>query len=105
MSKIHNMKRPFLLLIGYAVLSGIRVLAADPQNSSAATTKTAVFAGGCFWCIQPTFDKAKGVIKTVVGYCGGSETNPSYQLVTSEKTNYRESIEINYDPAKISYEQ
>ena len=67
--------------------------------------RTAVFAGGCFWCIQPAFDKASGVIKTVVGYCGGTEPNPTYKLVTSEKTKYRESIEITYDPAKISYEQ
>jgi peptide-methionine (S)-S-oxide reductase len=105
MSKIHNMKRPFLLLIGYALLSGTRVIADDPQNSSPAATKTTVFAGGCFWCIQPAFDKAKGVIKTVVGYCGGTEPNPSYELVSSEKTAYRESIEIKYDPANISYEQ
>ena len=105
MSKIHNMKRPFLLLISSAVLSGISVMADAPQNSSVATTKTAVFAGGCFWCIQPAFDKAKGVIKTVVGYCGGTEPNPTYQLVSSEKTGYRESIEITYDPATISYDQ
>ena len=70
-----------------------------------APTKTAVFAGGCFWCIQPAFDKAPGVIKTVVGYCGGTEPNPTYELVGSEKTKYRESIEITYDPAKISYDQ
>src|SRR6266446_1322678 len=105
MSKIPNMKRLFLLLIGSAVLSGTSVIADAPQNSSVATTKTAVFAGGCFWCIQPAFDKAKGVIKTVVGYCGGTEPNPTYQLVTSEKTRYREAIEITYDPAKISYNQ
>ena len=74
------------------------------QNSSAALTKTAVFAGGCFWCIQPAFDKAPGVIKTTVGYCGGTEPNPTYELVGSEKTKYRESIEIVYDPAKITYD-
>ena len=68
-------------------------------------TRTAVFAGGCFWCIQPAFDKAPGVIKTVVGYCGGTEPNPTYKHVSSEKTKYRESIEVTYDPAKISYEQ
>ena len=105
MSKIHNMKRLFLLLIGSAVFNGTAVMADAPQNSSVATTKTAVFAGGCFWCIQPAFDKAKGVIKTVVGYCGGTEPNPTYQLVSSEKTGYRESIEITYDPATISYDQ
>ena len=75
------------------------------QQTAEPTTKTAVFAGGCFWCIQPAFDKANGVVKTVVGYCGGTEPNPTYQLVTSEKTQYRESIEITYDPAKISYEK
>ena len=75
------------------------------QEAPATATKTAVFAGGCFWCIQPAFDKANGVVKTVVGYCGGTEPNPTYQLVTSEKTQYRESIEVTYDPAKISYEK
>lgn len=76
--------------------------AADPSPSS---TKTVILAGGCFWCIQPAFDKAPGVIKTVVGYSGGKEPNPTYQQVTSEKTAHRESIEITYDPAKISFDQ
>jgi methionine-S-sulfoxide reductase len=75
------------------------------QSSPPPATKTAIFAGGCFWCIQPAFDKAKGVIKTVVGYSGGTEPNPTYELVTSEKTRYREAIEITYDRAKISYDQ
>src|SRR5438128_12515287 len=79
---------------------------ASAEDSSASSkTKTAIFAGGCFWCIQPAFDKANGVIKTVVGYCGGTEPNPTYELVASEKTRYRESIEITYDSTKISYEQ
>jgi peptide-methionine (S)-S-oxide reductase len=95
------MKRIFLLAFGYVGLA----VASYGQSPAAASTRTAVFAGGCFWCIQPAFDKAPGVIKTVVGYCGGTEPNPTYKLVTSEKTKYRESIEITYDPAKISYEQ
>src|SRR5256714_2711375 len=90
---------------GWAVLAVALVTASHGQTPVPAATKTAVFAGGCFWCIQPAFDKAPGVIKTVVGYCGGTEPNPTYQLVTSEKTNYRESIEITYDPIKISYEK
>jgi peptide-methionine (S)-S-oxide reductase len=90
---------------GWAVLAASLVGASHGQTAAPAATKTAVFAGGCFWCIQPAFDKAPGVIKTVVGYCGGSEPNPTYQLVTSEKTKYRESIEITYDPTKISYEK
>ena len=99
------MKRTFLLALGYAGLTAIIVTGSRGQNSSPVETRTAILAGGCFWCIQPAFDKAKGVVKTVVGYCGGTEPNPTYQLVSSERTIYRESIEITYDPAKISYEQ
>jgi len=97
------MNRIFLLVFGYVALAAASY--SYGQSPSPATTRTAVFAGGCFWCIQPAFDKTPGVIKTVVGYCGGTEPNPTYKLVTSEKTNYRESIEITYDPAKVSYEQ
>ena len=99
------MKRTLILLLSYAAIVGGTITSSYGQNSSPAETRTAVFAGGCFWCIQPAFDKAKGVIKTVVGYCGGTEPNPTYDLVSSEKTGYRESIQITYDPAKISYDQ
>ena len=99
------MNRIFLLALGCTVLIAATVTDSNAQNSTSAPTKTAIFAGGCFWCIQPAFDKANGVIKTVVGYSGGTEPNPTYALVTSEKTNYRESIEVTYDPAKISYDQ
>jgi methionine-S-sulfoxide reductase len=88
-------------LASFIVLLIASSLLADPTPQ----TRIAVFAGGCFWCIQPAFDKAPGVIKTVVGYCGGTESNPTYELVGSEKTNYRESIEITYDPAKITFDQ
>ena len=99
------MKRTLILLLGYAAIAGGTILSSQGQNPSPAETRTAVFAGGCFWCIQPAFDKAKGVIKTVVGYCGGAEPNPTYDLVSSEKTGYRESIQITYDPTTISYDQ
>ena len=95
------MNRIFVLAFGCVALAS----ASYGQSPIPATTRTAVFAGGCFWCIQPAFDKAPGVIKTVVGYSGGTEPNPTYQLVTSEKTKYRESIEVTYNPGKISYEQ
>ncbi len=101
LSKIDNMR-----LFHFAcVLLLFLAAASEAQNSQPATTKTAIFAGGCFWCVQPAFDKAPGVIKTTVGYCGGTEPNPTYELVGSEKTNYRESIQIVYDPDKVSYEQ
>ena len=99
------MKRTLIFLLSYALIAACAIANSQGQNPSPAETRTAVFAGGCFWCIQPAFDKAKGVTKTVVGYCGGSEPNPTYELVSSEKTGYRESIQITYDPAKISYDQ
>src|SRR6266700_780344 len=99
------MKRIKAIALLFAVVIAVFVDPARGQDSSHSPTKIAIFAGGCFWCIQPAFDKATGVIKTVVGYSGGTEPNPTYQLISSERTNYRESIEITYDPAKISYEQ
>ena len=99
------MKRTLIFLLSCALIAACTIANSQGQNPAPAETRTAVFAGGCFWCIQPAFDKAKGVIKTVVGYCGGSEPNPTYELVSSEKTGYRESIQITYDPAKISYDQ
>ncbi len=102
-SNIDNMKNTLCVLI--AILGMLIVDLSDGQTPAPANIKTAVFAGGCFWCIQPAFDKAPGVIKTLVGYCGGTEPNPTYDLVTSEKTKYRESIEITYDPTRISFDQ
>jgi methionine-S-sulfoxide reductase len=99
------MKRTLIFLLSYALIAAWTIADSQGQNPSPTETRTAVFAGGCFWCIQPAFDKAKGVIETVVGYCGGSQPNPTYELVSSEKTGYRESIQITYDPAKISYDQ
>jgi methionine-S-sulfoxide reductase len=99
------MKRTLILLLSYAAIAGGTIISSQGQNPSPAETRTAVLAGGCFWCIQPAFDKAKGVIKTVVGYCGGTEPNPTYEIVSSEKTDYRESIQITYDPTTISYDQ
>ena len=93
------------VLFSVLVISAAIVLLCNGQESTTPQPKTAVFAGGCFWCIQPAFDKAPGVLKTVVGYCGGIEPNPTYELVGSEKTKYRESIEVTYDPSKISYDQ
>lgn len=66
--------------------------------------KNAYFAGGCFWCITPIF-KIYDVIAVVVGYSGGTEENPTYQLVKSQKTKYRETLEISYDDESVSYDK
>jgi len=80
-------------------------VAAPAAEPSPANTKKAIFAGGCFWCIQTPYDKAKGVVKTVVGYTGGSAEDATYEKVSSHRTKHREAIEITYDPAQISYDQ
>jgi peptide-methionine (S)-S-oxide reductase len=63
----------------------------------------ATFAGGCFWCMQPAYDVVPGVVSTVVGYTGGDKQHPTYEEVSAGGTGHAESIEITYDPSKVSY--
>jgi len=65
----------------------------------------AVFAGGCFWCVQPPFDYLDGVIVTTVGYTGGPEKEPTYKEVSYGKTGHTEAIEVIYDPKKVTYDK
>lgn len=65
---------------------------------------SAYFAGGCFWCITPTFKKMKGVSNVVSGYSGGEEENPVYEDVKYQRTGHRETIQIGYDPEQVSFE-
>jgi peptide-methionine (S)-S-oxide reductase len=63
----------------------------------------AVFAGGCFWCMEADFDKVFGVTKTTAGYDGGAQKNPTYETVSSGATHFVESVEVSYDTNKVSY--
>jgi len=65
----------------------------------------AVFAGGCFWCMQPAFDRLAGVISTAVGYTGGTVANPVYEQVCAGRTGHVEAVEIVFDPALISFRE
>ncbi|MHB8708041.1 MAG: peptide-methionine (S)-S-oxide reductase MsrA [Desulfuromonadales bacterium] len=66
---------------------------------------TATFAGGCFWCMEPPFDKLDGVVATISGYTGGHKANPTYEEVSSGVTGHLEAIQVLYDPMKTSYAQ
>ena len=80
-------------------------LAAATLPATAEDLKTAVFAGGCFWCVEADFDKVPGVEKTLSGYTGGDVENPSYEQVTYEDTGHFEAVEITYDADQVSYEE
>jgi peptide methionine sulfoxide reductase msrA/msrB len=67
--------------------------------------KTATFAGGCFWCVESDFEKVDGVIEAISGYAGGEEPNPTYKQVSAGGTGYAESVQVRYDPQKITYRE
>lgn len=67
--------------------------------------QTAIFAGGCFWCMVKPFDTQPGIISVVSGYTGGHVVNPTYEQVTTGTTGHTEAVEITFDPAVISYQQ
>jgi peptide-methionine (S)-S-oxide reductase len=75
-------------------------LAFTALPASAQTTETAIFAGGCFWCVESDFDKVGGVISTTSGYIGGQNENATYE----NHPGHREAVEIVYDPSRVSYE-
>ncbi len=66
--------------------------------------ETATFAGGCFWCMEPPFKNLEGVVSVVSGYTGGTKANPTYEEVSTGKTGHAESVEIIFDPKKVSYQ-
>jgi len=78
-------------------------------NASSDTDKsqyqTAIFAGGCFWCMEPPYDNLDGVISTTSGYTGGSKKDPSYKEVSRGVTGHAEAVQIIYDPTRVSYDE
>ena len=68
-------------------------------------TAKATFAGGCFWCMEAPYDKLPGVIATISGYMGGTVKNPTYELISTGRTGHTEVVQVEYDPAKVSYEK
>jgi peptide-methionine (S)-S-oxide reductase len=95
-----------LVLISGTIASG-HCVAAQQQSaaSPSASVAKAYFAGGCFWCMEEAFEKVDGVLDAVSGYMGGTVKNPSYEQVSAGQTGHAESVEVRYDPAKVTYTQ
>ncbi len=78
---------------------------ADAPRGGAGAVNEAVFAGGCFWCMEPPFDKLEGVLSTDSGYIGGKAENANYKKISAGKTKHVEALRVRYNPAKIGYQQ
>ena len=97
-----------VIAVAGATLSG--VLAQNnptTETDPAANPELAVatFAGGCFWCMEPPYDKLDGVVSTISGYIGGDTQNPSYQEVSAGTTGHTEAVQIRYNPDRVSYQE
>src|SRR5215510_11450631 len=97
--------RCLLTMLLALALSGPGQGGAQAPATKPATTATATFGGGCFWCMEEAFDKVPGVIATTSGYMGGQTKNPTYEQVTTGRTGHAEVVQVEYDPSKVDYEK
>lgn len=88
-------------MFGKIILSYFFILA----SAHVSADERALFAGGCFWCMEQAFDQVRGVVSTTSGFTGGQEADPTYAEVSSGKTGHVETIEVVFDPEIVSYEQ
>jgi peptide-methionine (S)-S-oxide reductase len=98
------MRLPHRLVLAHCLAAGF-VLAGPGNANAAGPTAKAVFAGGCFWCVESDFDKVAGVVSTTSGYIGGTTAKPTYEQVSAHTTGHAEAVEIVFDPARVSYAQ
>jgi peptide-methionine (S)-S-oxide reductase len=95
-----------LFVFGVAILLiGAWNIQSTSQAAADAILGKTYFAGGCFWCMEEAFEKVEGVLSVTSGYMGGTVANPSYEDVSAGRTGHAESIEVVYDPAKVSYQK
>jgi peptide-methionine (S)-S-oxide reductase len=103
MTKMKSGKLLAVLLLAIGLVAGgERLCGAERPGGEPAR---ATFAGGCFWCMEEPFDKLDGVISVTPGYTGGIMKNPTYEQVSAGGTGHAESVQVVYDPAKVSYEK
>ncbi|MGH7773100.1 MAG: peptide-methionine (S)-S-oxide reductase MsrA [Candidatus Binatia bacterium] len=93
------------LSVSGALFLTLAGMAHAAQTSGSPQGAKAIFAGGCFWSVELVFDKVEGVFSTVSGYTGGTKKNPTYEEVVTGTTGHAESVQITYDPKKVSYEK
>lgn len=93
-----------LMPVAAALVALASPVMAEDAGRPAEKTAVATFAGGCFWCMEPPFDKIAGVISTTSGYTGSSVPNPTYKQVSAGGTGHAEAVQVVYDPARVSYE-
>jgi len=107
MRALKRFSRPLFMAVVFGAIVSAQSIArlAHAAPASAGNQQTAVFSGGCFWGVDAVFKHVKGVMKVVSGYAGGSMPNPTYEMVSTGATGYAESVEVTYDPAKVSYQQ
>ncbi len=97
------MVKSIIRVVWLCILVISNVVAADEKQDR--QTATAIFAGGCFWCMEGPYDALSGVMSTIAGYSGGQVANPTYKEVSNGKTGHSEVLQVTYDPAKVSYEK
>ena len=97
--------RVVLLFGALTIVDGQNFDLSMGHAADSGSTAKAYFAGGCFWCMEEAFEKVDGVIETVSGYMGGTVKNPTYEEVSAGQTGHAESVEVRYDPAKVTYTQ
>jgi len=88
-------------LLVYTVLANVQLT----DTPAATPSAKAYFAGGCFWCMEEAFEKVEGVVSVLSGYMGGTVANPTYEEVSAGRTGHAESVEVIYDPTKVTYQK
>ena len=94
-----------ILMAGLALAMTAGLAGGLAGGAGAADPQTAIFAGGCFWCVESDYDRAPGVLETISGYTGGTTEHPTYHQVGAGGTGHHEAVEVKFDPEKVSYRQ